>query len=140
MPALGQLLDRRLRPPPGAAAGVLAVPTAGDRLSDEVAPLFAELDQIEQRGELILAAACAEAAEIEASAERQRERLHAQARTDGERIAAELLAERRTQCERLARELLEDAERTATRVLSQGRERTPELAELVVSRLLAGGS
>jgi hypothetical protein len=52
MSALSQLLDRlrRVRPPPGAAAGVVAVPSAGDQLSREVSFMFAELDQIERRG------------------------------------------------------------------------------------------
>ena len=52
MPALGQLLDRlrRVRPPPGAAAGVVAVPAAGDELSGEVGFLFGELDQIAAAG------------------------------------------------------------------------------------------
>jgi len=141
MSTLSQLLDRlrRVRLPPGGAAGAVAVPAAGDQLSGEVAFLFGELDQIQQRSELIVSAAHADAARIEAAAEQRRASMVKQARADGERIAAELLAERGARCERQVRELVDEAERAAARVLAAGRERTPALAELVVSRLLEDG-
>lgn len=141
MSALSQLLDRlrRVRPPPGAAARIVAVPSTGDELSGEVTFLFGELDEIAERGGRILSAARSEAAEIEASAAQQRLKLLEEARADSDRLAAQLLAERRASCERRARRMLTDAEREAARVLARGRERTPALVGHVVARLLEGG-
>jgi vacuolar-type H+-ATPase subunit E/Vma4 len=117
---------------------MVAVPSAGDELSREVDFLFADLDEIAGRGAHILAAARAEADEIAALAVQQRQRLLEEAHADSERVSAELLAERRESCERAAQMLLAAAEREAARVLDQGRERTPQLVEQVISRLLEG--
>lgn len=138
MSALSLLLERlrRARLPPGAAAGMVGVPSAGGELSREVAFLFEQLDEIEQRSELILSSARSEAAEIEAAARDQRHRLLEDASADAERIVAELLAERRARCEQQARTTLADAEREAERVLALGRERTPALVAQVVARVL----
>jgi vacuolar-type H+-ATPase subunit H len=138
--ALTQLLERlrRVHPPPGAAAGVVAVPSAGDELAGEVAFLFAQLDEIEQREALLVSAARSQAAEIEAAAGRERRRDLEQAQADAERLAAELLGERRADCERRVQAMLTDAEREADRVLARGRERTPGLVQEVVARVLEG--
>ena len=112
------------------------MPSAGGELSREVAFLFEQLDEIEQRSELILSSARSEAAEIEAAARDQRHRLLEDASADAERIVAELLAERRARCEQQARTTLADAEREAERVLALGRERTPALVAQVVARVL----
>ena len=90
MSALDQLLERlrRARLPPGAAASVVAVPSAGDRLSGEVAFLFGDLDEIEQRGELLISSARSDAAEVEAAAGRGRRCLLEDARGEAERLAA----------------------------------------------------
>jgi vacuolar-type H+-ATPase subunit H len=137
MPVLGELLERlrRLRLPPGAAAGV-PVPTAGAELSGEVALLFGQLDEIERRGGMVVSAARSEAAEIEAAAARDRSRLLADAVAEAERIAAKLLAELRASGEERARSILADAEREAERVLACGRERTPGLVQEVVAAVL----
>jgi vacuolar-type H+-ATPase subunit H len=136
--ALDQLLERlrRARLPPGAAASVVAVPSAGDRLSGEVAFLFGDLDEIEQRGELLISSARSDAAEVEAAAGRGRRRLLEDARGEAERLAAEHLAERRARYEQRARAMLADAEREAERALACGRERTPALVAELLARIL----
>jgi vacuolar-type H+-ATPase subunit H len=137
MPVLGELLERlrRVRLPPGAAAGV-PVPTAGGELSGEVALLFGQLDEIEQRGGVVVSTARSEAAEIEAAAARDRSRLLADAVAAAERIAAKLLAELRASSEERARSILADAEREAGRVLARGQERTPGLVQEVIAAVL----
>jgi vacuolar-type H+-ATPase subunit H len=138
--ALSQLLDRlrNVQPPPGAAATVVAVPTAGDELTREVKFLFAELDQIEERRELAITTARTEAGEIEAAAGIQRRRLLEEAREEGERRASELLESRRAASEQRARAMLADAEREAQLVLARGRQRTPPLVREIVERVLEG--
>lgn len=140
MSALSELLERlrRVRLPPGAAAGVVAVPSAGDELAHEVAFLFDQLDQIEQRGELVLSASETDAFEIEATAAAERRRILDDARAEAERAAAELLARRSANCRRLAREMLADAEREAELVATRGRERSPALVQEVIGRVLEG--
>jgi vacuolar-type H+-ATPase subunit H len=137
MPVLGELLERlrRVRLPPGAAAGV-PVPTAGAELSGEVALLFGRLDEIEQRGGVVVSTARSEAAELEAVAVRERSRLLEDARAEAERIAAKLLAELRASSQERARSILADAERDAERVLARGRERTPGLVQEVIAAVL----
>jgi vacuolar-type H+-ATPase subunit H len=140
--ALGQLLERlrRVRPAPGAAASVVAVPSAGDRLAGEVSFLFDHLDGIERHRELLIASALSDAAALEAAAARERHRLLEDAGLEAERVAAELLAERRARSERRARALLAEAEREAERALARGRERTPALvAELLALVLESAG-
>lgn len=141
MSALGHLLERlrRVRLPPGAAAGVMAVPSTGDELSHEVAFLFGQLDEAERRGELLLSAARAAAAELELAAGRTHSRMLEEARSDGERVATELLAASRDGCERRARGMLTEAGREAERVLARGRERIPSLVDAVVAKVLDGG-
>jgi len=138
--ALSQLLERlrRVRLPPGAAASVVAVPSAGDQLSSEVAFLFGPLDELERRGELFVSSARSQAAEIETAAREQRHQLLEDARADAERLAAELLTQRRVHGEERARMMLADAEREAEQVLARGRERTPALVEEIVERILDG--
>jgi len=140
MSALSELLERlrRMRPPPGRAAGVVAVPSAGEELSGEVAFMFGRLDELERRSELILSSARSDAAGVEAAARERRRRLLEDAGADAQRIVAELLAERRARCERNARALLADGEREAERVLARGRERTPALVAQVLARVLEG--
>ena len=115
---------------------MLAVPSAGDELAGEVAFLFGELDQIDGRRELLLAAARSDAAEAERAARRERTRLLAEAYEEGERRAAKLLAERRALTDKRTRAMLADAEFEATRVRARGRERIPALVEDIVARLL----
>jgi vacuolar-type H+-ATPase subunit H len=136
--ALSQLLERlrRGRPPPGAAAGAVAVPSAGDELSGEVGFLLPQLDEIERQGEAIVAAARAEASQLEAAATEQRRRILDAGRAEAERVAARVLAERRSICENRARTILAEAQHEAERVLARGRERTPGLVEQVIQRLL----
>lgn len=141
MSALTQLLERlrRTRPPPGAAAGVVAVPSRGEALTGEVAFLFARLDKIEDDGELIHSTAISDAAEITAAADAERRRILAEARAEGERVAAELLARRRATVERQIAAMLADARGRAAQVHARGRERTPALVEEIVERMFEGG-
>lgn len=138
MSALSQLLERlrRVQPPPGAAAGAVAVPSAGEELSGEVAFLLEQLDQIEQEGNAIVASAQAEASQLESAAADERLRLLDAGRAEAEQVAARLLAERRTRCEQQATMMAADAQREAERVLARGRERTPDLVGEVIRRLL----
>ncbi len=141
MSALSSLLERlrRIQPPPGAAAGALAVPSAGDQLAGEVAHLFGELDEIEHRSTLILASARAAAAEIETTARERRHRLREEASAQAERMVAELLTERRAACARQAQAMLDDARCEAERVIALGGERTPALIHAVIERVLEEG-
>jgi len=138
LPPLTPLLERlrRVRPPPGAAATMLAVPAAGDELAGEVAFLFRELDQIDGRRETLLAAARSAAAEAEQAARRERTRLLDEAGEEGERRAARLLLEGRALTDERTRAMLADAEREANRLRARGRERIPTLVEEIVARLL----
>jgi vacuolar-type H+-ATPase subunit H len=138
--ALGQLLDRlrRARLPPGAAAGVVSVPSTGEELPREVSFLFAELDETERQGRMIRSSASSEADEIESMARREARRILEEARTEAERRAAESLAARRAECERRAQAMLAEAIREAERVLARGRERTPAMVEEIVERILEG--
>jgi len=138
VPGLTPLLDRlrSARLPPGAAAGALAVPSAGDELAREVTFLFGDLDAIAAHRERLLAAARSEAAEAEQAAARERSRLLARAREDGERRAARVLVERRARVEKRGRRMLADADREAARIRARGRERTPGVVRDIVERLL----
>jgi vacuolar-type H+-ATPase subunit H len=140
--ALSQLLERlrRVHSPPGAAAGAVAVPSAGEELSGEVAFLLEQLDQIEQQGNAIVASARAEASQLESAAADERRRLLDASRAEAEQVAARLLVERRAACERQAMTMAADAQREAERVLARGRERTPDLIEEVIRRLLEAGA
>ncbi len=141
MSALTQLLERlrRPRPPPGAAAGVVAVPSPGEELTGEVALLFARLDEIEAQAELIRSTATSDAAEIAAAADAERRQIGADARVEGERVAAELLARRRATVERQVAAMLADARGQAAQVHARGRERTPALVGEIVERMFEGG-
>lgn len=140
MSAISQLLERMrtLRLPPGAAAGVIAVPSAGDELAREVGFLFKRLDAIEQRSQTAIERARAEAARIDAAADAERRRLLADAQSEAGRQAAELLEQRRTGVEQARRSMLEVAERDAERIVRRGRDRTPAFVDEVVQHLLEG--
>jgi vacuolar-type H+-ATPase subunit H len=127
---------RRVRPPPGAAAGALAVPSPGDELAGEVAFLFADLDGIASQREALLASARSEAAEAEQEAVQERSRLLADAHEEGERRAAMLIVEHRARAQEKMRAILEQADRDAARIRARGRQRTPALVHDIVARLL----
>jgi vacuolar-type H+-ATPase subunit H len=127
---------RRVRPPPGTAAGALAVPAPGDELAGEVAFLFSDLDGIASRRETLLALARSQAAETEQDAMQERSRLLARAHEDGERRAAMLIVEHRTRAQEKMTAILAQADREAARIRSRGRERTPALVHDIVTRLL----
>jgi vacuolar-type H+-ATPase subunit H len=138
LPVLTPLLERLrgVRPPPGAAAGKLAVPSAGDELAHEVAFLFDDLDEIGRYRESVLELARADAAGAEQQAARERGRLLAQARAEGERRAQRLLVERRARIDESMRSIRAQADREAARVRARGRQRTPALVDEIVARLL----
>jgi vacuolar-type H+-ATPase subunit H len=138
--ALSQLLERLrgAQPPPGAAAAVVAVPSAGDVLTREVEFLFTQLDEIERQGELAISTARSEAAAIETAAGVQRRRLLEEAGVEGERRASELLEGRRAAGEERVRAILASGEREAGLVLVRGRDRTPALVRGILERVLEG--
>lgn len=141
MPGLSQLLERlrRVPLPPGAAAGAVAVPAAGDVLAGEVSFVFPELDAIERRTQATVAAAHAEAVRLRAAATLERHRLLDEARTEADRLAAVQIAEWRAGCRERSLTMLDGARREADRVLTRGRERTPALVEKIVARILEDG-
>jgi vacuolar-type H+-ATPase subunit H len=142
VPVLTTLLERlrRMQPPPGAAAGVLAVPSAGDELAGEVSFLFSDLDELEHQRQTLLTAARSDAGRAEQTAVRERNRLLAEAHEEGERRAAMILNERRARAQQSARAMLADADRDASQVRARARERMPALGAEIVQRLLEGAS
>jgi hypothetical protein len=141
MATLTHLLERlrRMQPPPGAAARVVAVPSPGDELSREVAGLFPDLDEIDRRANALVGAARSGAADTEAAAVRERHRIVADAEAEGRRVAAQVLAARRAACEQRVAAMRAEAAREAERVVARGREQTPVLVAEVIERLLARG-
>jgi vacuolar-type H+-ATPase subunit H len=137
---MSSLLERlrRMRPPPGPAAGVVAVPTAGDRLVGEVAFLFAPLEEIEDRSDHILSGARLKADALLAGATAQCQRVLDDAAAEAERVAAGVLADHRSRCEERARMILANAEQEAERVRTRARERMPALLTRVAARMLEG--
>jgi hypothetical protein len=138
LPVLTPLLDRlrRARLPPGAAAGAIAVPSAGDELAAEVTFLFGDLEAIARRRQSLLTAARAGAVEAERAAAAQRGRLLAQAREVAEQRAAQVLVERRVRVRSRSSEMLVGAEREAAEILARGRKRTPAMVQEIARRLL----
>jgi hypothetical protein len=138
MPGLNGLLERlrQNRLAPGAAAGVLAAPSAGDELTGEVAFLFVDLDEIERERATLLAAARTEATTAEQAAASERERLLTAAREQGQRLATGALTERRAQTQKRRQALLAEADRDAAQIRARARRRTPALVADLVERLL----
>jgi len=139
MSALSDLLERlrRLRPPPGAPATVIAVPSAAEGVEREVAFLFEALDAVEARARDVRHAARAEASSIEADALARRSQILAEAGSQADRVWNDLLAGRRAACQRETDAILADARRTAARVLAHGRAATPAVVGEVVRRIEA---
>ncbi len=129
-----------MQPPPGPAAGVLAVPSAGDELAGEVSFLFSDLDEMEHQRQTLLGAARSDATRAEQTAVRDRNRLLTQAQEEGERRAAMILGERRARARQRTRAMLAEADRDAAQVRARARERTPTLAAEIVQRLLQDAS
>ena len=92
-----------MQPPPGPAAGVLAVPSAGDELVGEVSFLFSDLDEMELQRRTLLGAARSDASNAEQTAVAERNSLLTQAQEEAERRAAMILDERRTEAQRRTR-------------------------------------
>ncbi len=142
MPALSQWLERirRVRLPPGAAAGIIAVPSAGDELAREVEFTFAQLDELDAEHERRLSEVRAEAARIEAVAGSEYRRILEEAHAEAARVEAEILAARRASCTHQVESILAAAGSEADRVLSRGRERTPAVVDAVLARMLEAGA
>ena len=125
-----------MQPPPGPAAGVLAVPSAGDELAGEVSFLFSDLDEMEHERRTLLGAARSDAAKGEQSAVTERNRLLTQAHEEGERRAAMILDQRRTQARQRTHAMLAEADRDASQIRARARERMPALVAEIMGRLL----
>jgi len=139
MSALSDLLERlrRMRPPPGAPAAVVAVPSPAEGVEVEVGFLFDDLDAVEARAGEVRAEARAAAAAIEADASSRRALLLAQAADQGERVWNELLAARRAAYRREADAMLAASQRTAGRVLVRGATATPAVVAEILHRIEA---
>ncbi len=139
---LAALLERlrRTRPPPGAAATVVGVPSRGAEPSAEVEFLFAALDVAQGRADALVAGAREDAAEIEAAARARCDQVAADARSRADLVAARVLAQRRDACEARARNLLDEAARESAQVLARGRERAPAFADALAARLREGAA
>jgi hypothetical protein len=124
-----------MQPPPGPAAGVLAVPSAGEELAGEVSFLFADLDEIEHQRETLLVDARTDVGTAERAAVRERNRLLAKAYEEGERRAAISLDERRAQADQHTRAMLAEADRDAAEVRARAQQRMPALIDEIVERL-----
>ena len=129
-----------MQPPPGRAAGMLAVPSAGDELSGEVSFLFADLDELQHEREALLGAARADAARAEQTATRERGRLLRDAHEEGERRAAMILEDRRARARERTRAIIAQANGDAEQVLARAAERTPSLVAEIVERWLEDAS
>jgi phosphoenolpyruvate-protein kinase (PTS system EI component) len=132
-------LLQRLRPvgAPG-AAGPVAVPIhAEDVLAAELEPLFDALEPVAAECETIRSSAAASAAEEAAAAQRDTERLIADAtsRAPAERAAA--AARIRQAADAAADAMTADAEGAAVRLTDVGRERLGDLTDLVITHLRA---
>ena len=137
MSALTVLLERlrRRRPPPGTPANVLAVPSAGEDVANEVAFLFESLDAARGRARAEEESARAAAVVVEEGAQAERARILARGREQGERVAAQVLGEGRAACDGEVAVLLAEARQQAARVLARGRESTPMLVAEVTRRI-----
>ena len=129
-----------MQPPPGRAAGALAVPSAGDELAGEVSFLFSDLDELEDQRQTLLIAARSDAARAEQTAVRERNRLLTEAHEQGERRAAMVLNERRAREQQRALAMLAEANRDAAQIGARARERIPVLGTEIVAQLLDGSS
>jgi hypothetical protein len=132
-------LLQRLRPvgAPG-AAGPVAVPIhAEDVLAAELEPLFDALEPVAAQCESIRAAAARSADEEIAAAQRDAERLIADAtsRAPAERAAA--AARIRQAADAEADAMTADADRAAARLTASGRQRLGELTDLIITHLRA---
>jgi flagellar biosynthesis/type III secretory pathway protein FliH len=125
-----------MQPPPGRAAEALAVPSAGDELAGEVSFLFADLDEIENQRETLLAAARSDAGRAEQAAVRERNRLVTEAHEEGERRAAIVLDGGRARAQRRTRAMLAEADRDAAQIHARARKRVPALVAEIAQSLL----
>jgi len=139
MSALSDLLERlrRLRPPPGAPARVVAVPSPGEGVEREVVFLFEALDAVEARARAVRAAARAEAISLDAEARARSSQILADAGSEADRVWNEVLAARRAAHQREADTILAAAQHTAVRVLAYGKAATPAVVGEVVRRIEA---
>lgn len=126
MRPVNTILDRFRR-----AAAVPAA--AGDELAQELAPLFAALDAIEQEGEKLRAQAARAAERRLAGSRADAIRIEAKAReeAEAERVRAEVAARRAAAAESEA--VLARAEADAARIREAGAARIPPLVEEVVA-------
>lgn len=137
MSAATELLERlrRLRPPPGGPAAIIAAPARGEELVGEVEFMFQELDAVQAQLGVEDESARAAAAALEADAREECARILATARQQAQREWTSVLAERRARCELDAQAILADGEHQAAQVRARGRERIPGLVEEVVRRI-----
>ena len=140
MAAVGDILRRfRFHGVPGAPApaGVPVDRTA--EIEAELAPVFSLLEAAQHRATELVEGATADAARRRAEAAEQARFILAQARTEAEAARIESATVRLTQAQREARAFADQARLEAERIARVSSERTPELVEEVVRRVLALG-
>jgi len=124
---------RRLVAPPGRPSEALGVPASGEDVEAELAPLLAEADQIDDLAAQIEAAARAQAQRVRDHAQRDAAAILATARdrADAERVRA--AAAIRAQGRRDAERVHEAAQAEAARIRAGGEEALAELLSTVVA-------
>lgn len=137
MPAVADIL-RRFR-----ALGVPGAPTSAgipaDRsgaLSDELAPVFAALEEPERRAQALVARAEQEATALAAQTEEHRREILGRAVTDAATARADAASRRARSVEEQCRELRAAAEAEAERVGVVAAERSPALVDRIVRAVL----
>lgn len=139
MAGLGDLLMRIRRrwAPPGGVDHPASPLVSDNPVADELAPLFAEIDAIEEEAEAIRTEGQKHAQVIRERAGRQAERVIAEAPGRAAAARTSAMASVRAVHEREIARLQQDSRAEAATVRQRAAERLPELSSQVVRRVLA---
>lgn len=128
---------RRLVSPPGRAAPGAVPSDRRAELSDELAEVFAAIDEIEQEAERIRGEGEEEAERRRDEADEHVERILNSAREETEELRAEEAANRRQEIEDTIEEIRGDAEREAEAARGRSQDRIGDLADRVVDLVVS---
>ena len=123
---------RRLVSPPGRAAPGAVPSDRRAELADELAELFAAIDEVQQEAERIRGEGEEEAERRREEADEQVERILSSAREETEELRADEAARRRQEIEDTIEEIRGDAEREAEAARARSQDRIGALADRVV--------